>query len=121
MKSVPTAEVDQQFLAMLDRIRVTEALTSEFTHVVREKWSEFAGDNSEIAPRLVRKLADLNKTQEELLMKYLKNDPVIARHFETLNQNIEDEVAEVKARARGVRSRKGDIRRSPELFTIDAG
>jgi DNA invertase Pin-like site-specific DNA recombinase len=98
VKSVPTAEVDQQFLAMLDRIRVSEAFTSEFTHVVREKWSEFADDNSEIAPRLVRKLADLNKTQEELLMKYLKNDPVIARHFETLNQNIEDEVAEVKAR-----------------------
>jgi site-specific DNA recombinase len=68
--------------------------------VVREKWGEFGAYNSDVVPRLSAKLTELISTQQELVMKYVKNDPVITRHFESLNEKIEKEISEIETRLR---------------------
>jgi hypothetical protein len=96
VKCVPTEYAAEQFLELLGHIQVDEQFTTEFTSVLKEKWVESAGDNTEILRKLRSGLTDLRQTQEELMMKYLKKDPAITRRFDTLNDKLEKEIAETE-------------------------
>ena len=97
MKSLPTDKAASEFLELLKRLRVDASFTTEFSRIIEREWNEKAGDSTGMVRKLNGELKEKREAQQNLLMKYVNDDPKILPYFESMNRKFEDESSTLEA------------------------
>jgi site-specific DNA recombinase len=101
VKSLPASKAAEEFLELLDRLRVDSKFTTEFSTVLKEEWMKRTGDSAGLVTRLKSQLREQRELQEKLLTAYLMKDKAVMPVFERMNAKfeldivaLEDQIAE---------------------------
>ncbi len=97
VKSLPTDKAASGFLELLKRLRVDESFTTEFSGILEREWNEKTGDSTAMVRKLNGELKEKRAAQQNLLMKYVNDDPKIMPYFESMNRKFEDEISTLEA------------------------
>jgi DNA invertase Pin-like site-specific DNA recombinase len=97
VKNIPVLKAEEQFVALLARLRMDGVFTEEFISLLKEEWTKSSGNSEIMVGNLERELKAARTTHNNLLMKYLNDDAAIRPHFERLNRELEDRITSLEA------------------------
>jgi site-specific DNA recombinase len=97
VKSLPANKAAEEFLEMLERLRVDSTFTTQFASVLKEEWGKRTSDSATLVPRLQTQLREQQGLQEKLVAAYLKGDKAIMPVFERMNGRFQEDIAALES------------------------